>query len=342
MKDFLSETDRRDLRARHRQERDRRVADRIKAVLLRDKGWSFGAIAEALLLDEETIRLHLKDYLKEEKLKPANGGSKGKLSPMQVKGLKHHLTKRTYTKVSEICTYVFETYGVRYSVAGLTQWLHAHGFTYKKPKGTPAKADPGKQAAFVGFYKDLQQKTPPEEPILFGDGVHPTMATKITYGWIRRGKDKLIATIASRSRLNVMGTLDLEKMNLITTRHDRLNSSAMEVHFRKIREAYPRAPNIHLILDCGPYNMSIQTREAAKKLGITLHHLPPYSPNLNPIERVWKVMNEQVRNNRVFRSASEFRTSILTFFSNTWPRIAHTMRERINDQFQILKPVPSC
>ena len=38
-----------------------------------------------------------------------------------------------------------------------------------------------------------------------------------------------------------------------------------------------------------------------------LHILPPYSPNLNPIERVWKVMNEHVRNNEVFSSFKKFK-----------------------------------
>jgi transposase len=35
--------------------------------------------------------------------------------------------------------------------------------------------------------------------------------------------------------------------------------------------------------------------EKAKELNIKLHYLPPYSPNLNPIERLWKVMNEHAR-----------------------------------------------
>jgi hypothetical protein len=50
---FLNDDDRIQLRAQHRRERDGRVRDRIKAVLLYDKGWSIAAIAEALLLSEE-------------------------------------------------------------------------------------------------------------------------------------------------------------------------------------------------------------------------------------------------------------------------------------------------
>ena len=55
-----------------------------------------------------------------------------------------------------------------------------------------------------------------DEPIEFGDGVHPTMATKVSYGWIRKGKenDKTIATTASRTRMNLMGSLNLQTMDV--------------------------------------------------------------------------------------------------------------------------------
>jgi hypothetical protein len=72
----------------------------------------------------------------------------------------------------------------------MTKWLHKQGFSYKKPKGTPAKADLQKQAAFIAYYENLLNTIPEDEPIEFGDGVHPTMATKITYGWIKKGTDR--------------------------------------------------------------------------------------------------------------------------------------------------------
>ncbi|MCP4922796.1 MAG: IS630 family transposase, partial [bacterium] len=83
------------------------------------------------------------------------------------------------------------------------------------------------------------------------------------------------------------------------------------------------------------------TKKAALEFGVVLYPLPPYSPNLNPIERLWKVMNEQVRNNRVFNNAQEFRTAILEFFTHTWPEIALSMVDRINDNFQTLNKVSS-
>ena len=331
------------LEKQHKTERDRRIADRIKAVLLHVEGWTQNQIAQALRIRPETVHDHLKDYQREEKLKPTNGGSKPKLSDDQTFSFIQHLEEHTYLKVLEICAYVLKTYQISYSVSGMTEWLHAHGFSYKKPKGTPAKADVEKQAAFVKYYDDFMKKTSEDEPIEFGDGVHPTMATKISYGWIKKGKenDKIISTTASRTRLNLMGSINLETMSLTIASHKAINSDAMECHFKALRAKYPKAPKIHLILDRGPYNRSQKTQDAAKKYGIQIHHLPPYSPNLNPIERLWKVMNEHVRNNRFFESVDDFRDAIMNFFREKWPEISSSMTSVINDNFQILKQTSS-
>ena len=108
----------------------------------------------------------------------------------------------------------------------------------------------------------------------------------------------------------------------------------MEDYFAHLKKEYPKAPKIHLILDNGPYNTSAATKEAAIKHGIVLHFLPPYSPNLNPIERIWKIMNEHARNNRFFKTAKEFKRAINGFFEVTWPSISLTMISRVNDSFQ--------
>lgn len=74
---------------------------------------------------------------------------------------------------------------------------------------------------------------------------------------------------------------------------------------------------------------------------IELHYLPPYSPNLNPIERLWKVMNEKSRNNVYFKSKRGFKEAIDQLFTVTFPEIANSLVSRINDNFQVLKPTSS-
>jgi transposase len=341
MKIELSKDQKADLEKRHRVERDGRIRDRIKAVLLFAEGWTGEEIAQALRIHPETVYEHLKDYRTQDKLAPTNGGSYSALTQIQSEELISHLAANLYATVQDICGYVQETYATTYSVAGMTKWLHRHKFSYKKPHPVPSKADPIKQAEFIEQYNLLMKTTPEDEPIEFGDGVHPTMATKIGRGWIRTGQEKLIKTIASRSRVNYFGSINLETMSMTVGSYEAINSESMEAHFKVLRDKYPKSPWIHLILDQGPYNKSERTAQSAKKYCIKLHFLPTYSPNLNPIERVWKVMNEYVRNNVVFESKTDFKEALDAFFKTTWDKIANSLKARINDNFQILKPAPS-
>lgn len=337
----LSEEQKKDLELRHRYEDDRRIADRIKAVLLKNEGWKNKAIAQALRIHEETVRQHLTDWATDEKLKPENGGSYSKLDDAQTRALDTHIAETTYTRVIDICAYVETKFGIRYTVSGMTKWLKEHKFSYKHPKNVPAKADTAKQEEFIEKYLSLVTDTPTDEPILFMDSAHPTMATKVVCGWIKKGVDKPIAQTASRTRVNVMGAIELKKMNVVSCRPDYVNAETTVAFFEQLKTAYPHAPKIHVILDQSGYHRSQLVRDKALERGIELHYLPPYSPNLNPIERLWKVMNEKTRNNVFFSSAKLFRDAIDGFFDVTLPKIAQSLRDRINDNFQTIKPVPS-
>jgi transposase len=341
MKIELSKEKKEELEKRHRLERDGRIRDRIKAVLLFAEGWKGKEIAQALRIHPETVYEYLKGYRTQDKLAPTNGGSQSALSQAQSEALIFHLDANLYATVQDIFGYVKETYAVTYSIPGMTKWLHRQKFSYKKPRLMPSKANPIKQAEFIEQYNLLMKTTPEDEPIEFGDGVHPTMATKLGRGWIRTGQEKLIKTIASRSRVNYFGSIHLETMSMTVGSHETINSDSIEVHFKMLRDKSPKSPWIHFILDQGPYNKSEKTAQAAKMHRIKLHFLPTYSPNLNPIERVWKVMNEYVRNNIVFASKTEFKEALDNFFNSMWDKIANSLKSRINDNFQILKPVSS-
>jgi len=72
---YLTEQKRAQLRAEHKLERDGRVRDRIKAVLLSDEGWTPQQIAKVLLISDQAVREHVQEYKASEKLKPESGGS---------------------------------------------------------------------------------------------------------------------------------------------------------------------------------------------------------------------------------------------------------------------------
>ncbi len=410
MKISLTEEQKLHLEMQHKLERDGRIRDRIKAVLLTNEGWSYKQIAQALRIHETTVWGHLNDYLREEKLKPNNGGSKSKLDAQKSNELIAHLEKNTYPSTKEIIEHIRLTYGVIYTQQGMHDWLSSHQFSYKKPKGTPQKFNAELQAEFIKKYNELKATVNSNELILFMDSVHPTQETKITYGWIRKGVEKLIATVASRKRINLTGALDLKTMDLITREYETINGNTTVDFLKAIEAANPTATKIHIIADGGsahtshevalflseanavnrdylkniyeielPRNNLILTNKIKNKLGfvfeeesflfenrsifdvykltagqllnslkrppphpkIVMHILPPYSPNLNPIERLWKVMNEASRNNQVFKTFNEFKEKIRHFFDETWDEISDNFRTRINDNFQSLKTVSS-
>ena len=87
----LSAAQKKALETQHRVERDGRVRDRIKAVLLKSEGWTNEAIGQALRIHPETVAAHLRDWMQEEKLKPENGGSQSALCEQQTRALEQHL-----------------------------------------------------------------------------------------------------------------------------------------------------------------------------------------------------------------------------------------------------------
>lgn len=342
MKLTLSTDQKKTLENQHAKTRDGRERDRIKAVLLASEGWTTVMISQALRIHGSTVLNHLADYTLSEKLKPENGGSQSFLSATQTAQLIEHLTEHTYHHNTQIVAYVLEQFGVKYTVAGMNKWLHKNGFSYKKPKGVPHKFDAAKQQAFVTQYEQLKASCGVDESILFMDAVHPTQATKISHGWIRTGQDKPIETTGSRTRLNLIGALALNDIaSAVVNEYEFVNSESIVQFFGQLREKYPPNHKLHLILDGAGYHRAAVVKDAAMSLNIELHYLPPYSPNLNPIERLWKVMNEKARNSVYFKNKRDFRAALDRFFKETLPEIGSSLTSRINDNFQMLTPASS-
>ena len=335
---YLTPEEKTHLELFHQACENRKEGDRIKAILLRSEGWTVPQISQALRLHQSTVIKHVQEYKTIGKIQNKSGGSESHLTDKETQELITHLEENTYAHNHQIVLYIKEHFGVTYTVAGLNKWLHRNEFSYKKPKGLPHKADASLQQQFIEEYNQLKQEVGEEEPILFIDSVHPTQATKLTYGWIRTGQTKHVGTTASRTRLNIIGAIQLGYISeAITSQYETINAESIVDFMGKIRVQYSTKNTIHLILDKAGYHRSFLVAEYAEKLNIKLHFLPPYSPNLNPIERLWKVMNEQVRNNRFFKGAKDFKEAINGFFDDILPRIGSGLNGRINDNFQMLK-----
>ncbi len=241
----------------------------------------------------------------------------------------------TYPYVKDICTYVKLNFGKVYSVSGMTKWLHRNNFFYKKSDAVPAKANAQAQKTFVKDYEHLSKDAKNKGLIYFSDSFHPQYQTRLAYGWILRGTRKSIATTARQTRLNFIGAVSLDGHKIIQTEVERVNAETIKSFLKSLRKQHTPEKEIHVIWDNAAYHKSKDVQSYAKDSNIKLHYLPPYSPNLNPIERLWKMMHEEVTYNRYYEKFLDFREASLNFFKRIGRRKA-LLRKRITDRFHII------
>ena len=336
---FLADQERELLKLQHRRERDGRIRDRIKAVLLYDEGWAPKDIARVLLISDEGVRNHIDDYKASKKLKPESGGSVEKLTEKQSQKLEAHLQTYTYLYVKDIVAYVEVTFGILYTVHGMRHWLRRHSFSYKKPAIVPGKADKEQQQKWLGEYEKFRTELPEDETICFTDGVHPTHNVQSAYGWIKKGVRKEIPANTGRSRLNLSGIIDVINHNVLVHEDKTLNAESTIRFFQKIEEVYPEKKKIHVFCDNASYYRNKSVWQYLETSKIVLHFLPPYSPNLNPIERLWKWMKERIIYNTYYEYFDDFRRAVLGFFTVLSTAavesiLGQILRGRVRDKFR--------
>jgi transposase len=311
--------------------------NRACVILGHDEGLTIDQLAKAFRISHATICNYLKEYKEEEKTQnEPRGGRESKLNQEQSQELIQHLSETTYLKTVQICAYVKGKYGITYSRSGMTAWLKEQNFVYKRPKKVPGKLDLEKQAAFIQEYKELKANLKPDEEIYFIDAVHPEHQSQAVCGWIKKGDQKTIQSTGKQLRLHFSGALNLEGMKVFTQEYETVDSEAMLDFLEKLEDS-SSAKTIYVIMDNARSNKNKKVEEFLETSKIKIRYLPPYSPNLNPIERLWKIMREKKMYNKYYETSVRYFQEIRSFFKDEVPKSAHTWSARINDNFQTIK-----
>ena len=321
MPGFLTDEQVQVLKQAHRTIKDKKLADRIKAVLSLNSGYEYSHVAKILLLDEVTLRRYVKQYQEkgiEGLLEYRYKGGKTRLTIMEETKLKLFLKDNTKRTAKEVSVYVEKTYGVNFSLIGVTKLLHRMGFTYKKPKIIPGKADRAKQEEFLKTYEETKARLGVNDKIYFLDSTHPEHNTKPSYGWILKGKanDKFVKTNTGRKRINLNGALNFNDKTAIVLEEETINKEATVNLLEAIKKKQKKG-KIYLILDnASHHHARIVKRWILHHRRFKLIFLPTYSPNLNLIERLWRFFHQRATWNRYFETFEEFRKTSLNFFKN--------------------------
>jgi transposase len=165
-----------------------------------------------------------------------------------------------------------------------------------KSGSIPAKADASVQRGFYDtILLPLMSKAKKNNlTLLFMDGSHFVMGCDFL-GYIYGKTRRFIKTFSGRKRYNVLGALNFVTKKVTTVANDAYITAAEVCEMlRKIATEYA-GKSVHIVLDNARYQKCEVVTALAKELGIVLHYIPPYSPNLNLIERLWKHVKSRLR-----------------------------------------------
>lgn len=144
--------------------------------------------------------------------------------------------------------------------------------------------------------------------LLFVDASHFVMMAFLGYLWsITR---VFVKSPSGRQRYNVLGAFNAITHELITvTNTTYINAQSVIELMRKLREKYTSSP-ITLVLDNASYQRCNAVMDFSKEVDIELLFLPPYSPNLNLIERLWKYIKKECLYNKYYEKFADFKSAI--------------------------------
>src|SRR4051794_17437060 len=288
---------------RRRQAPDRRIYQRLSAVLWSDDGRTRAEIAALLGVSTRQVGQWLRIYRNKglDQLGTLHyQGDPGHLGPARVERLKPEIATGAFHNAEPVRTGVQETWGVAYSISGIKDLLRRIGASYHKVSGSFWKADVEEQKKFVRNYRRHKREAGPTTRRYFVDACHPVWGVDLLYScWLLVGQRYYVGVGNGRKRLNILGAYcpdDQDYVDLRLTKENITGEQFVKL-LEKLLGKHPETEKFLLYLDNARYYSKPVVKEwLAQHPQFRLVFLPAYSPNLNLIERLWKFLRKKALN----------------------------------------------
>lgn len=282
------------------------------AVLLLSFLFSASLVALILGISAASVRNYWNAYQKEgvDALKIIN--HKGKKSALHSYAgfIEQDLTKNPPSSIAEAAARIEKLTGVKRGVKAVRVFLRTLKFRYRKTAGIPAKADAERQRQFLDEQLNplLNEAAKGLRVVLFMDAAHFVHAAFLGFLWsIQR---IFVKSPSGRKRFNVLGAVNaITKQLHVVTNETYINAIVVCDLLKTISKEY-MGQKITLVMDNARYQKCALVMSLAAELKIDLLFLPPYSPNLNIIERLWKFVKKKSLNSRYYETFGEFQKAI--------------------------------
>jgi hypothetical protein len=226
---------------------------------------------------------------------------------------KHGYRRPTWTQELLILVLHKRT-GIRISRTTMSRLLKRLHIRLGRPK--PIVGCPWKKRRRMKRLREIRAligSVPEDEVILYVDEVDIHLNPKIGPDWMLRGTQKTVLTPGKNQKRYLAGALNARTGRLTWVEAERKNSQLFILQlWQLVGRDYPQAKRIHLILDNFRIHSSRQVEAALARLDgrVVLHFLPPYCPDHNRIERVWRDLHENVTRNHQCRTMKELMTEV--------------------------------
>jgi transposase len=289
-----------------------RVRQRMETVYLKALGLSHQEIGRIMRLSQTTVREYLLLYQQGgiEALKEVNFHQpKSDLEEHQEQ-LRQAFEQKPPANLAEAVTRIEALTGIRRSPTQVGNFLKKLGLKRRKVSQIPAKADPVQQAVFLEEKLEprLAEARKNQRHLFFLDAAHFVLQPFLGFLW--SFFRLFIKAPSGRQRFNVLGALHATSRQLVTvTNTDSVNAHTVAQLLHQLVAAFSDLP-ITLVLDNARYQHCLFIKELAATLGIELLFLPPYSPNLNLIERLWKFVKNKCLYSTYYETFKDFKRAI--------------------------------
>jgi len=190
---------------------------------------------------------------------------------------------------------IYEQFGVLYAVHYLSQLLKNMGFSYQKARFVSDHKDPEKRREWLAQTWPAVMKRAKEKAasILLGDEASFPQWGTLTYTWAKRGEQPTVPTSGIRKGYKVFGLVDYFSGRFLYQGHGGRFTSESYTHFLA-SVLKQTTQHIILIQDGARYHTSKAMQEffTMHTDRLTVYQLPSYSPDYNPIEKLWKKIKE--------------------------------------------------
>lgn len=239
------------------------------------------------------------------------------LDSSQIAALCNEFRQHVYTDAKAVALWISEAFGVPYTQQGTMDLLNQIGFTYKKTTEVPCEADAQKQEVFARELVKTLKGMYSTAVVYYADGVHPTHNSRSTCAWVEKGECMEQPTVSGRDRINLNGMLNGHDVtDLIAIDCPSVNALSTRELYEVALARHPEASEIYIISDNAKYYHNKELAQWVKGTRIRQVLLPPYSPSLNLIERLWKTLRKKVINTGFYRTKEEFRRAVMSFFKH--------------------------